>query len=146
MPTPVKMFRENEVRITGYLGKEPFVGDAMLFFTVAVTESWKDKETNQWKEKTNWIPVSCFGPGVIESVQRQGITKGTPVRVLGKLSSYDKTDKETGQRRRVISVTAQRVWNLAVREYQPQEPGPEPARDPDHGLPEERDALDDIPV
>ena len=56
----------NKVIIVGNLGRDPEVrysasGDAMCNITVATTETWKDKQSGEKKEATEWHRISFFG-------------------------------------------------------------------------------------
>ena len=56
----------NKVIVLGNLGKDPEVkfmpsGGAVANLTVATSESWKDKQTGEQKEKTEWHRVVIFG-------------------------------------------------------------------------------------
>lgn len=69
----------NKVQVLGRLGRDPEIrtmqsGDKVANFSLAVTESWKDKQTGAKKEKTEWIPVVVFGgaAGVIEQYAQKG--------------------------------------------------------------------------
>ena len=138
MPQPTKLLRLNQAIISGYLGKDPHVEGTIVFFSVACRESWMDKETNQWKDRTNWIPVSCFGKAA-EQALKLGLRKGSPVAVWGRLTSYASKDKRT-----MLSLNAERIQNLGIVENYTQGPPPRDVdEDRDYGM--EKDQLDDIP-
>src|SRR6476620_4418029 len=70
----------NKVSLVGNLGKDPEVrrmqdGRPVVNMSVATSESWRDKNTGERKEKTEWHRVSCFNEGlckVIENYVRKG--------------------------------------------------------------------------
>ncbi|MDR3054365.1 MAG: single-stranded DNA-binding protein [Zoogloeaceae bacterium] len=87
----------NKVIIIGNLGRDPETrysasGDAICNITVATTESWKDKQSGEKKEATEWHRVSFFGR--LAEVAGQYLKKGSQVYVEGSLRTRKWTDKE----------------------------------------------------
>lgn len=81
----------NKVMIIGNLGADPEIrrtqsGDPIANFSVAVTERWKDKNSGDKREKTEWVRVVCFNKG-LAGVIEQYVKKGTKVFVEGKLQT-----------------------------------------------------------
>lgn len=77
-----------QTTIVGNLGKEPEVrylanGDAVCNFSVAVTESWKDKSSGDKKEQTTWYRCNAFGK--LGEICGQYLAKGSQVLVVGKM-------------------------------------------------------------
>ena len=144
MATAVKLLRLNAVQLSGYSGKDATVSASGggAFFSLAVTESWQNKETHEWQSRTSWIPISCFGK--VAEMVKERVHKGTPVAVFGRLNSYERTDRDTQQKSTALSVLADRVQVLAMVERKEKEQEPESPVDRDYGdVP--KDALDDIP-
>ncbi len=86
----------NKVIIVGNLGRDPEIkytqaNVPVANFSVATTESWKDKQTGEWQEKTEWHRVVAWRY-LAEKVERT-LKKGKQVYVEGKLE----TRKWTGQ-------------------------------------------------
>lgn len=86
----------NKVILIGNLGADPEVRSTeygrVANFNIATSESWKDKNTGERKEKTEWHRVAVFNDGlvgVIESYCR----KGSKVYVEGKLQTRKWTDQ-----------------------------------------------------
>lgn len=76
--------------IIGNLGKDPDLkylqsGSAVCNFSVAVSERWKDRQTNENKERTTWYAVSVFG-GQAESCNTY-LQKGSQVMITGNVSA-----------------------------------------------------------
>lgn len=76
----------NVLVITGRLTREPEMryaqnGTAILTFSVAVNESYLDKQTNEWKERANFIDCVVFGEYATRLQPR--VAKGTPVTIHG---------------------------------------------------------------
>lgn len=86
----------NKVILIGNLGKDPEVrytqdGTAIANITVATSESWKDKNTGEKKEKTEWHNVVCFRK--LAEICGEYLKKGSKVYIEGKLQT-DKYDKD----------------------------------------------------
>lgn len=80
----------NKVILVGRLGRDPETrylndGRAVTNFSVATSEEWKDKNTGERKEKTEWHKVSVFGP--LATVCGKYLNKGRQVYVEGKLQT-----------------------------------------------------------
>lgn len=85
----------------GNLGKDPEVrytqsGDAIANFSIACSESWKDKATGEKKEQTEWVRCSCFGK--LAEICGQWLKKGSQVYIEGALKTRKWTDKEGVER------------------------------------------------
>ena len=87
----------NKVQIIGNLGRDPETrympsGDAMTTIAVATTESWKDKNTGEKKEVTEWHRITFFGK--LAEIAGQYLKKGSQVYVEGSLRTKKYTDKD----------------------------------------------------
>ena len=85
----------NKVILVGNLGNDPETrympdGNAVTSITVATSESWKDKNTGEQKEKTEWHRCSAFGK--LAEIMGQYLRKGSKVYIEGSLQTrtYDK--------------------------------------------------------
>lgn len=92
----------NKVQIIGNLGKDPEVrhtqdGRAIVNFSVATTESWRDKATGDRKEKTEWHTVVIFNEGLAK-VAEQYLKKGSSVYIEGQLQTRKWVDKNGDDR------------------------------------------------
>lgn len=92
----------NKVMLIGSLGRDPEIrsfqsGDKVASLNVATTESWKDKNTGEKKEKTEWHNVSLFGDGLVR-VAEQYLRKGSKVYIEGQLQTR-KWQDQSGQDR-----------------------------------------------
>lgn len=86
----------NEVRLTGNVGKDPEVtynpnGSVVATFSMATNDSYKDK-AGVWKERTTWHNLTCWGD-IAKRVERF-VQKGTNVSIVGKLAVDSWDDKE----------------------------------------------------
>jgi len=75
----------NKVILVGNLGGEPETSNGCCRISIATSEAWKDKNTGELQEKTEWHKVVFFGK-VAETVQ-QYLHKGSKVYIEGKLST-----------------------------------------------------------
>jgi len=89
----------NKVILIGNLGRDPesrFMpsGEAVCNFSIATTESWKDKQSGQKQEKTEWHNIVVFGK--LAEIAQQYLKKGSQVYIEGKLETRKWRDKTTG--------------------------------------------------
>ena len=85
----------------GNLGKDPEIrytqgGDAIANFSIACTESWKDKQTGEKKEMTEWVRITVFGK--LAEICGQYLKKGSQVYIEGSLRTRKWTDKDSVER------------------------------------------------
>ena len=91
----------NKVILLGRLGADPEIrmsqdGKKIAKFSLATSESWKDKQSGEKKEKTEWHRVVVFNEGLVNVVQ-QYLKKGAQVYVEGQLSTRKWKDEQSGQ-------------------------------------------------
>ncbi|GAA6171589.1 hypothetical protein NBRC116592_12590 [Colwellia sp. KU-HH00111] len=87
----------NKVIIVGNLGKDPEVrfmpnGGAVANITVATSDSWKDKQTGEQKEKTEWHRVVMFGK--LAEIAGEYLKKGSKVYLEGSLQTRKWTNQQ----------------------------------------------------
>jgi single-strand DNA-binding protein len=92
----------NKVIIVGNLGKDPEVrtfanGGKVCNFSVATSESWKDKSTGERKEKTEWHNISIYNEG-LAGVAEKYLRKGSKVYLEGKLQTRKWQDQSGNDR------------------------------------------------
>jgi single-strand DNA-binding protein len=101
----------NQCSFIGTLGADPEVrqfpnGGSVCNLRLAVSETWKDKETGEKKERTEWVPVTLKSDGLCR-IASQYLKKGSKVFVQGKFETRNWTDKDGGKRYSTeISLTA----------------------------------------
>jgi single-strand DNA-binding protein len=88
----------NKVILIGNLGKDPEVrrmqnGDAVVNLSVATSETWRDKQSGERKEKTEWHRVVIFNENIAKVVE-QYCRKGSKVYLEGQLQTREWTDKD----------------------------------------------------
>lgn len=86
----------NKVILVGNLGNDPDVrylpnGGAVANLTLATSESWRDKQTGETKEKTEWHRVVLFGK--LAEVAGEYLRKGSQIYIEGKLNTRKWTDQ-----------------------------------------------------
>ena len=86
----------NKVILLGNLGQDPDVrtmqnGKKVCTFSIATSNSWKDKDTGEKKEKTEWHRVVVFNEGLVGVVENY-IKKGTKLYIEGSLQTRKWTD------------------------------------------------------
>uniref|UniRef100_A0A8D8MBT6 Single-stranded DNA-binding protein n=1 Tax=Cacopsylla melanoneura TaxID=428564 RepID=A0A8D8MBT6_9HEMI len=86
----------NKVILIGYLGKDPKVrymsnGNAVANFDIATSEIWKDKITNEQKEKIEWHKIVIFGK--LAEIAGEYLKKGSQVYIEGALQTRKWVDK-----------------------------------------------------
>ncbi len=91
----------NKVIIIGNLGQDPEVrympsGSAVTNISVATSESWKDKETGEQTDRTEWHKVVFFGR--LAEISGEYLRKGSQVYVEGRLRTRKWQDREGGDR------------------------------------------------
>lgn len=91
----------NKVIIVGNLGRDPETrympnGDCVCNVAVATTETWKDKNTGEKKEQTEWHRVTMYRK--LGEIAGQYLKKGSSVYLEGKLQTRKWTDKDGVER------------------------------------------------
>lgn len=92
----------NKVILVGNVGKDPEVrqfqnGGQVCSFSIATSENWKDKNTGERREKTEWHRISVFSEGLIRVVQSY-VKKGSKLYIEGQLETR-KWQDQNGQDR-----------------------------------------------
>ena len=101
----------NKVQLIGRLGADPEIkqmsnGKNVARISLATSDSWKDKNTGEKKEKTEWHRVVIFNEGLINVVQ-QYLKKGSQVYIEGQLSTRKWKDEQSGQDRYSTEIVLQ---------------------------------------
>ena len=92
----------NKVILVGNLGKDPEIrrtqdGRPIANLSIATSESWRDKNTGERKEKTEWHRVVIFSEGLAK-IAEQYLKKGSKVYVEGQLQTRKYTDKDGNEK------------------------------------------------
>ena len=91
----------NRAIIVGHLGKDPETrssqgGMTITNFSVATSETWKDKKTGEKREQTEWHRISTFGR--LAEICAQYLEKGKLVYIEGRIQTRSWEDKEGNKR------------------------------------------------
>ena len=142
----------NKVILIGNLGKDPEVrympnGNAVANITLATSESWKDKQTGEQKEKTEWHNIVVWA-GLAEICGKY-LTKGKQVYIEGRIQNRSYDDRD-GNKRYITEIVANEMQMLSRAGDQGGGGGggrPErSAEEPSQGSPEQSfNPDDDIP-
>ena len=107
----------NKVILIGHLGQDPDVralpsGSSIANLRIATTESWKDKQSGEFKEATEWHTVVLFGRTA--EVAAEYLKKGAQVYIEGRLRTRKWQDK-TGNDRYSTEIVGQDMQMLGSR-------------------------------
>jgi len=107
----------NKVILIGNLGRDPEVryspnGSAIANVTIATTESWKDKNSGEKQEKTEWHRVVFFGR--LAEIVGEYLKKGSQIFVEGRLQTRKWQDKD-GQDKYTTEIVANEMQMLGSR-------------------------------
>ena len=107
----------NKVIVVGNLGSDPETrympsGSAVTNLSVATNESWKDKQTGEQKERTEWHKVAMFGR--LAEIAAEYLRKGSQVYIEGKLRTRKWQDQQ-GNDRYTTEIIADEMQMLGGR-------------------------------
>ncbi|WPX97329.1 single-stranded DNA-binding protein [Candidatus Bandiella euplotis] len=89
----------NKVILVGNVGSQPEVrsiqstGEELVTFSLATSEKWKDRNTGENKEKTDWHRIVVFSPGLVKIIKSY-VTKGSKLYLEGKLQTREYQDSD----------------------------------------------------
>ncbi len=102
----------NKVILVGNLGRDPDVramqnGDKVVQLSIATSDRWKDKNTGEQRERTEWHRVVIFNEPV-GKIAEQYLKKGSTVYIEGQLQTRKWTDQQSGQEKYTTEIVLQR--------------------------------------
>ena len=102
----------NKVTLIGNLGRDPEVramqnGDKIVQLSVATSDRWKDKNSGEQRERTEWHRVVIFNDA-LGKIAEQFLKKGSTVYLEGQLQTRKWTDQQSGQEKYTTEVVLQR--------------------------------------
>ena len=102
----------NKVTLVGNLGRDPEVramqnGDKIIQLSVATSDRWKDKNSGEQRERTEWHRVVIFNDA-LGKIAEQYLKKGSTVYLEGQLQTRKWTDQQSGQEKYTTEVVLQR--------------------------------------
>jgi single-strand DNA-binding protein len=109
----------NKVILVGTLGKDPELkytpqGTAVAKFSMATNESYKDKQSGEWKERTEWHNIVVWQR--MAEVAAEYLKKGSKAYIEGRLTTRSWEDKESGQKRYMTEIVANDLVLLGGRQ------------------------------
>jgi single-strand DNA-binding protein len=101
----------NKVILVGNLGRDPEIrstqdGTRVANFTMATSENWRDKNTGERREKTEWHRIVIFNERLVEVAEKY-LHKGSKVYIEGQLQTRKWTD-QSGQEKYTTEIVLQR--------------------------------------
>lgn len=125
----------NKVIILGNLGRDPETrflpdGNAIAEISIATSTSWKDKNSGEKREETEWHTVTFFGR--LAEVVGEYLHKGSSVYVEGRIKTEKWQDKETGAdryRTKIIADSMQMLGGKNESDAAPRQPASQKERD-----------------
>ena len=86
----------NKVILVGNVGSDPEIktfnnGGKVANFSLATTEKWRDKKTQEYVSKTEWFKISVFSEGLVSVIERY-VKKGVKLYIEGRLQTRKWTD------------------------------------------------------
>jgi single-strand DNA-binding protein len=138
----------NKVMLIGNLGADPETrampsGMTVANIRVATSEAWKDKQTGENKEKTEWHNVSMFGR--LGEIAGEYLRKGSKVYIEGKLQTRKWQDKQ-GADRYTTEIVANEMQMLDSRGGERTQDPPQTTAEKSNGKPPKDDLdSDEIP-
>lgn len=133
----------NKVMLIGHLGADPEIrympnGKAVVNLRLATSESWKDKQTGDKQERTEWHSVVAYDK--LAEIIGEWLRKGSPVYIEGKLQTRKWQDKN-GNDCWTTEIIAQQMQMLGGKQQQGRRHSPERSSNPDPDVGEFDDAI-----
>ena len=102
----------NKVTLVGNLGSDPEIiamqnGDKIVQLSIATSDRWKDKNSGEQRERTEWHRVVIFNDA-LGKIAEQYLKKGSTVYLEGQLQTRKWTDQQSGQDKYTTEVVLQR--------------------------------------
>ena len=102
----------NKVTLVGNLGRDPEIramqnGDKIVQLSFATSDRWKDKNSGEQRERTEWHRVVIFNDA-LGKIAEQYLKKGSTVYLEGQLQTRKWTDQQSGQEKYTTEVVLQR--------------------------------------
>lgn len=138
----------NKAIILGNVGRDPEIktlksGEKVANFSIATSESWKDKATGERREKTDWHNIVVFNPNIVGVVEKY-VRKGSKVYVEGAIKTREYEDRDGNKRRTTEIVIENFRGNLSL-EGGKSEAGSDDSASATNSAPLNEQLDDDIP-
>lgn len=108
----------NKVILIGNLGADPETrysqgGNAVTKFRIATSENWRDRQSGEQQERTEWHNIVCFSR--LAEIAGEYLRKGSRVYIEGSLSTSSWEDQQSGQKRFRTEIIAREMQMLDSR-------------------------------
>jgi len=125
----------NRATLLGNVGQDPEIrstqdGRRIATFSLATSESWKDRHTGERKESTEWHRIVVFNEGLVENVVEKYVRKGSKLLIEGQIRTRKWTDQQ-GVDRYTTEVVLSAYNGTLKLEGDPKGNRPPPAESPD---------------
>ena len=102
----------NKVTLVGNLGRDPEIramqnGDKIVQLSIATSDRWKDKNSGEQRERTEWHRIVIFNDA-LGKIAEQYLKKGSTVYLEGQLQTRKWTDQQSGQDKYTTEVVLQK--------------------------------------
>ncbi len=102
----------NKVTLIGNLGRDPDIratqnGDKIVQLSIATSDRWKDRNSGEPRERTEWHRVVIFNEP-LGKIAEQYLKKGSTVYIEGQLQTRKWTDQQSGQEKFTTEIVLQR--------------------------------------
>ena len=113
----------NSLTLVGFLGRDPSIrtrqsGDKVAELSLATSERWRDRETRERRERTQWHRVVVYAPALAELCEKY-LKKGSQIYVRGALETRNWKDREGRDRYVTEVVVPQRKGQLELLDRRP---------------------------
>ena len=142
----------NRATLLGNVGKDPEIrtmqnGSKVASFSLATSESWKEKSTGERKSKSQWHNIVIFNEGLIKLTESY-IKKGSKLYIEGQIETRKWTDQATGQDKYTTEIVLKQfrgeITMLDSRDEQSQGANTAQTAKPQAQVEEPLDGMDDI--
>ena len=105
--------------LIGHLGNDPDLhvtpnGNFVANFSIATNESYKDSNSGEFKERTEWHRVVVWGK--LADICKQYLRKGTQVYIEGRLQTRSWDDQKTGEKRYITEILCNELLMLGKQQ------------------------------
>ena len=126
----------NKVTLIGNLGADPEIrtlpsGSRVASFSIATSDTWKDKESGERQEKTQWHKISIFNEGLIK-IAESYLHKGSKIYLEGQLENRKWQDKDGNDRYSTEVVLRPYRGELTMLDAAPNRPDAAPIPSPEY--------------
>ncbi|TXG82856.1 MAG: single-stranded DNA-binding protein [Spirochaetes bacterium] len=114
----------NKVSLIGNVGNDPQIkytasGTAVVNLSLATTDSWKNKESGQYEDKSEWHKIVIYNK--LAEIAAEYVKKGSKIYIEGKIQTRSWQDKETQQTHYITEIIANEMLMLGSNKTEKKE-------------------------